>query len=308
MRIQFLGKGGSGKTTTAAAFIKYLDSKNEDVIAIDADLNVHLQHTLGIEGDAISISENFKDIAEYLEGDRNLETPFLNTTPPSFKSKFVYPTKDDALIKKYALQKNNISLLTVGKYIKEDLGAACYHGKLGSLQSILHHMIDGKGDWIVSDATAGTDIGTSLFFAYDLNVIIVEPTVKSVQVFKDFLGFSEICGLQTRCIINKYREEDESFINEHLDEEYILGRLPLSENIRKFEQGDLTAFDAYIEECSEVFDKLITLSGTLERDWDKYLKILKDLHRKSVKSWYNDYYSQDLEVQIDEDFAYNLIK
>ena len=42
MRVSFLGKGGSGKTTIAASFINYLNSINKQVLAVDADINVNL--------------------------------------------------------------------------------------------------------------------------------------------------------------------------------------------------------------------------------------------------------------------------
>ena len=42
MRIAFVGKGGSGKTTTAAAFSRYLAAHGRPVVAVDADINQHL--------------------------------------------------------------------------------------------------------------------------------------------------------------------------------------------------------------------------------------------------------------------------
>jgi len=83
MRISFLGKGGSGKTTTAAAFIQYLSTKYEHVLAIDADMNVHLQKALDIPGEAISLGDNFQEISQYLNLNRELKTKFIGTTPPN---------------------------------------------------------------------------------------------------------------------------------------------------------------------------------------------------------------------------------
>ncbi len=51
MRIAFLGKGGSGKTTTAASFIRHAASKHPFVLAFDADVNAHLAGALSVEGD-----------------------------------------------------------------------------------------------------------------------------------------------------------------------------------------------------------------------------------------------------------------
>ena len=50
MRIAFVGKGGSGKTTTAAAFSRYLAAHGRPVVAVDADINQHLAAALGHDG------------------------------------------------------------------------------------------------------------------------------------------------------------------------------------------------------------------------------------------------------------------
>ena len=50
MRVAFVGKGGSGKTTTAAAFSRYLAAQGRPVVAVDADINQHLAAALGHDG------------------------------------------------------------------------------------------------------------------------------------------------------------------------------------------------------------------------------------------------------------------
>ena len=52
MRIAFVGKGGSGKTTTAAAFGRYLAARGRPVVAVNADINQHLAVALGHDGPA----------------------------------------------------------------------------------------------------------------------------------------------------------------------------------------------------------------------------------------------------------------
>ncbi|MDT7643954.1 MAG: dehydrogenase maturation factor, partial [Pseudonocardiales bacterium] len=49
VRIAFVGKGGSGKTTLAALFTRYLAELDRPVLAIDADINQHLSAALGLD-------------------------------------------------------------------------------------------------------------------------------------------------------------------------------------------------------------------------------------------------------------------
>lgn len=51
MKIAFVGKGGSGKTTLSSLFIRHLAAIGAPVIAVDADINQHLGPALGLDDD-----------------------------------------------------------------------------------------------------------------------------------------------------------------------------------------------------------------------------------------------------------------
>ena len=48
MKIAFVGKGGSGKTTLSALFARHLAAAGAPVVAVDADINQHLGVALGL--------------------------------------------------------------------------------------------------------------------------------------------------------------------------------------------------------------------------------------------------------------------
>ncbi len=51
MKVAFVGKGGSGKTTLSALFARHLAASARTVVAIDADINQHLAVALGMSED-----------------------------------------------------------------------------------------------------------------------------------------------------------------------------------------------------------------------------------------------------------------
>lgn len=72
MKIAFVGKGGSGKTTLSSLFIRHLASTGAPVVAVDADINQHLGAALGLgedEADTLpSMGAHLPLIKQYLRG------------------------------------------------------------------------------------------------------------------------------------------------------------------------------------------------------------------------------------------------
>lgn len=306
MRISFLGKGGSGKTTLASTFIKYLSEK-QFVLAIDADINSHLQETLNLEGKKIEIGSRFREISDYLKGSRDdlQNTRIVATTPPSLKSNFIKPNVEDTFLKEHAIISNNIALLNIGSYQPEDVGHTCYHGKLNTLELIYHHLLDSRGDLVVADATAGVDnLGTSLFMAYDLNIFVVEPTLKSIRVYKDFVDKSKKYNLKTKVIVNKYQKFDQQFISNHISSEEILGFVDLDLDFHMYEQGDKKYQNNFIDNNKKLFSEMYLYIQSLDKNWNEYLEKLIHVHKQNSLEWWDDYYNQKISDQLDPNFQY----
>ncbi len=302
MRISFMGKGGSGKTTLTAAYTKYIAQQKGSVLAIDGDVNVHLSQTLGM--DELPISSKEHEIFEYFEGYRDI--PVIGSTPPTNKSNFVTANPDDPFLKKYSTQRDGVSLITVGTYQTDDIGFSCYHGKLGVAEMFFHHLLDTESDFVISDFTAGIDsLGTSMFLVSDINIFVVEPTNKGIKVYKDFKEKSKEESLQTYVVVNKVIDaEDEKFVAQHFTDDELLGVIKHSALLHKFERGETKAFDAFIEENSAVFNNITKKAKQTKRDWSKYYQRLVEIYKTNCQQWYNDFYSQKLDSNIKEDFSY----
>jgi CO dehydrogenase maturation factor len=308
MRIAFLGKGGAGKTTTSAGFIQYLAKRNPFVMAIDADLNAHLQSAMSLTGKVEQLGLHFEEVTTYLRGERKDlgDRPMIGTTPPAAGSNFITARAEDPFVQKYALFENNIALLTVGTYQQEDVGGSCYHEKLKSLAGIFHHLVDTDQDLIVADTTAGTDnVATSLSFAYDMNVFVLEPTEKSTQVVIDFLAIAGDLGKRTYVVGNKVDgQEDEDYIKGRVGADKYLGSIPFSRNLKRFEQGEEDALIDFAKEQEKTFARIQEVWQSHKRDWKDYLARLHKTYKWDCERWYADYYKQDLYTGIDTTFTY----
>ncbi|MBY0358612.1 MAG: hypothetical protein K2W82_11470 [Candidatus Obscuribacterales bacterium] len=311
MRIAYLGKGGSGKTTISAGFIRHAASKKPFVLAIDADVNAHLSTALNVNGEIKQLSNALSQLCEHLKGKRTDlgDKPMIMTTPPSLSSTFVRCHENDELLKNYALRQDSINLLTVGKYEPTDVGSACYHSKLSGTVSLLHHLLDGKDDIVVVDNTAGTDtVATSLWFAYDMHVFVVEPTAKSAQVYKDFIALAPEVADQTFVIGNKVEgSEDEEFLRSCVSADKLLGFVPHSRHLKRFEQGKVEALQEFQNEQTLLFDKVLYTLLQRKRDWSLYLKRLRSTHSRLCRDWYDAYYGQKLDEGLDEAFTYEAV-
>ncbi len=233
MKIAFVGKGGSGKTTLSASFSAYLESKQENVLVIDADLNMHLAELLGFRVPEIekhiSHPKAAEAIKEYLKGsnERIKSTAHVKkTTPPGKGSKLLKLDQENPVFENYTLRRDNTRLMVVGTYNEEGIGASCYHNNLAILENVLSHTIDENGS-VVADMVAGTDaFASSLHAQFDLLVIVVEPTRRSLEVFDHYLALAEEAGVADVLVAvgNKVRSEaDKAFIAERIPKEKSVG-------------------------------------------------------------------------------------
>lgn len=309
MRLGFFGKGGSGKTTMTAAYARSL-AKNQDgnILAVDADHNRHLGDALGIKQDPEPLGNSREEIKEYVKGGRD-GVNMVATTPPSEESRFIRPEADDEFIQEYGVTENGISLLTVGSYEHGDCGATCYHGKLDSLTYVMNHLLDTEKDQVVVDATAGVDTyGSSLVAAYDLNILVVEPTQKAVEVYKEFEELMSEFHSETAVIVNKIEtESDKDFIRERIPEENILGFVERSEELRKHEQGDQEAFERFVDQNQELFENIRARSESVGKNWEEYLESLKKIHISGSEAWWDEYHDEDISGQAETSFSYQKV-
>lgn len=319
MKIAFVGKGGSGKTTLCGLFITYLLSQSERVFAVDADINMHLSDMIGLESQVLeglsSFSEKKDEIRSYLKGEnphiRSL-SEFVKTTPPGSGSKeiFIEQGEKDPFLKQYTYIKNNLYFGSVGTYQRKDVSASCYHNHLAIFENILSHTND-QNHWLVADMVAGTDaFASSLFAQFDLLVLVVEPTKKGVEVFRQFQMLSENNSQVSRIMVllNKVRNTDDvEFIQKFIPKDFIAGYIRDLEIVRDHEREDVVIQSSHLDiHTRQTFTRICEIGHLNIRSPKERYRVLAEVHKMYVSQNFIKERHGDLNHQIDSTYMRQL--
>lgn len=300
MKIAFMWKWGSGKTTLSSIFIKYLENKYpmSNKIVFDVDINSHLSEELWILPPE-PLGVNFQNIANILEPNLTSIFPENNipevwTYPITDKSVLINPSNiEQYWLEKYYSKKWNTYFFQAGNYIdQQSWKHSCYHWMLNSYELLIHHIRDENSDFIIADTTAGSDnLWTSLYMAYDLCCFIVEPTQRSIQVYKDYIKTAWEKNIYV--IVNKIRSEsDMEFILKNINENQILTTFAFNKSVYREQEDAISGF-INLEEAN--FQKIVDkLQGT-NKDWNLYYKKISNLYKKEVNWWFSDFHWIDLD-------------
>jgi len=311
MRIAFVGKGGSGKTTLAALFCRHLVANGRTILAIDADINQHLASALGGSADDAagipSLGLEMNRIKELLRGDNpHISSPaeMIKTTPPGRGSRLIDLRQANPLFDYFRRVIGGVGLLAVGPIASDDIGARCYHSKTGAVELLLNHLIDDKEAHVVVDMTAGADAFSSgLFTRFDLTVLVVEPTLRSLSVYDQYTAYAADHGVLIKVIGNKIEESaDTSFIAERVGDD-LIGSFSRSDFVRALEKGQFPPLSDLEPVNADALFNLQKMLESLDKDWDAYHRQAIHFHLHNARSWANEALNADLSLQIDADFS-----
>lgn len=311
MKIAFVGKGGSGKTTLSALFARHLGAQALPVLAIDADINQHLGEALGADPETVGrvprLGDSLVEIKEFLRGTNPRITSvdaMIKTTPPGTGSRLLRPMGDDLIHKKFAVPIGyGVRLMVAGELDEETLGTACYHSKTGSVELILGHMIDAPDEYVVVDMTAGSDAFASALCArFDITFFVVEPTRKSVGVFRQYRNYAANFGVEVKAIGNKVSTNaQQDFLRDQLGDD-LLVCFGMSAYVQSLEIGTPLPFDQLEDDIVKSLKIVHRLAASTPQDWGKFWRLSCQFHARNAYSWGNKATGQDLTEQIDPGF------
>ncbi|MFD4172529.1 MULTISPECIES: ATP-binding protein [Streptomyces] len=317
MKIAFVGKGGSGKTTLSSLFIRHLAANEAHVIAVDADINQHLGAALGLdEAEAAALpamGAHLPLIKDYLRGVNpriaSAET-MIKTTPPGEGSRLLRVREDNPIFaacsRTVRLDDGDVRLMATGPFTESDLGVACYHSKVGAVELCLNHLVDGPDEYVVVDMTAGSDsFASGMFTRFDMTFLVAEPTRKGVSVYRQYKEYARDFGVALKVVGNKVQGPDDlEFLRAEVGDDLLIG-IGHSDWVRSMEKGRPSRFEL-LEADNRM--ALQTLQDTAEdsyglRDWERYTRQMVHFHLKNAESWGNEKTGADLAAQVDPAFV-----
>lgn len=317
MKIAFVGKGGSGKTTLSSLFIRHLVAVGAPAVAIDADINQHLGPALGLDDGESSalpaMGERLSLIKEYLRGNNPRvasASTMIKTTPPGEGSRLVRVQEPnpvyDACARPVELDGGAVRLMVTGPFTDADLGVSCYHSKTGAVELFLNHLVDGPGEYVVVDMTAGSDsFASGMFTRFDITFLVAEPTRKGVSVYRQYKEYARDFGVVLKVVGNKVQGQDDiDFLHAEVGDD-LLVTVGHSDWVRAMEKGRPPRFELLEDTNSRALQTLKTATdATYElRDWQRYTRQMVHFHLKNALSWGNERTGADLAAQIDPGFV-----
>jgi CO dehydrogenase maturation factor len=152
--------------------------------------------------------------------------------PGSFGQIFKLNPRVEDLPEKIAREHNGIKLIVMGGVKTGGSGCACPESAL--IKALVSHIILERNELVIMDMEAGIEhLGRSTAEAVDLMIIVVEPSLKSIQTAHKIKQLANQIGIKNiKVIANKIRtEEDKKFIKDNLPEMKLLGLLPFANDI-----------------------------------------------------------------------------
>jgi CO dehydrogenase maturation factor len=311
MKVAFVGKGGSGKTTLAALLARHLVRSGAPVLAIDADINQHLAGALGMSDDEAAaipaMGAHLALIKDYLRGGNpriHSSASMVKTTPPGSGSRLVRVTESNPIYQRLGRHVAGLRLLATGPFNDDDLGVSCYHSKVGAAELLLNHMVDGPGEYVVVDMTAGADaFASGMFTRFDLMLLVAEPTLRSVSVLRQYQHYARDHDVAIAVVGNKVPgAEDVDFLREQAGDS-LLTWLGNSSMVRAMEKGRPTSLDDLEPENLAALARIRAAIDARPKQWEKFHRQTVEFHLRNATAWASSSVGEDLAAQVDPTFS-----
>ena len=194
--------------------------------------------------------------------------------------------------------------LVTGEFDEADIGVSCYHSKTGAVELWLNHLVDGPGEYVVVDMTAGADaFASGLFTRFDLTVLVSEPTRRGVGVYRQYAAHAAGHGVALRVLGNKVADADDlAYLQDEVGDA-LLGCLTPSPWVRAAERGAVAPVTRLEPANLAVLGSVLAALDARERDWAAYHQATVAFHLRNAAAWGDRATGADLAAQVDPEFV-----
>lgn len=214
------GKGGVGKTTVSAMLTKILmENAHHRILAIDADPAVGLSTALGLP-----VRETVDDIRKEIVKD-------IQSGRPVDRQDMIHRLEYD--LTAALAEDRNLAFLAVGR--PEDAGCYCQVNHL--LKDIIAGLA-GHFDYVVIDGEAGIEqVNRRVMTAVTHLLLVSDASLKGLRVCRTIkkVAAATMACRRDGLILNRVRPDDPPPAQEALAGLRLIGSLPESERVRRFD-------------------------------------------------------------------------
>lgn len=219
MKIIICGKGGCGKSTTAALLAKAYQREGRNVLVVDSDeSNYGLYRQLGLD-----LPEDF---THYFGGKKGAYRVFDDKG-------YVFDEKWNIsdIPLEFLTGDGNLHLMAIGKIAEAEEGCACGMGFTAKM--LLDNLETGENDVVIVDTEAGVEhFGRGLDRFADVILMVIDPSYESIRLSEKVYDMAQALDKPVYFILNKADAEQAEITKAALREkEAVIAVIPADPQI-----------------------------------------------------------------------------
>ena len=257
--IALAGKGGVGKTTIAALIIKYLSqTRNEAILAIDADPSSNLNMVLGLDLEW-TVGDIREDMLTQVKSSLNSSGAAMGSLPGGI-SKREYL---DYQIRSSVSEGNHFDLIAMGR----SEGPGCYCAVNHNLREVVDS-ISKHYRYVVIDNEAGMEhLSRRTTRDVDHLLIVSDPTQRGLVAASRIASFRKDMDIQIKTsylILNRLLGPMPPELKENIDKMEIpfIGAVPAGNELTTFEFSGKPLVE--LEDDSPIFKEVSEIMRRIE--------------------------------------------
>ena len=237
MKLAISGKGGTGKSTLAAALALRVARGGARVLAIDADPDGNLAAALGASPAQLSAIVPISRQKELIEERTGAKVK-------QYGQMFKLNPEVSDIAAKCGTSLHGVTLLVLGAIEAGGSGCACPESVL--IRALVTDLVLHQDDAVIMDMEAGIEhLGRATARGVDTLIAMVDPSQRAVESAHRVARLATEIGLRdVRYVANKIASPgDEQYVRAALPGKELLGIIPWSEEIRSAERQGQAVLD-----------------------------------------------------------------